>query len=268
MKQLAYSILLAALLAGCAGTSSKDAAIEDRGIKVEPAEPAKIVDAGSGVETKAVAGTAPISESASKASDTVRTSGSSSQPVTVKSSEAAKTSGAATQSVTAKSAEGVETRAVVASNSEVKPLAEGQSGAPTGAGAAQPGAEGKAAQDTSTLPYSGGMPSWGDLKNPESPLFKRRVLFDYDSAAIRDEYRPVLEAHAAFMKSNKEAKAILQGNTDERGSREYNLALGQRRAESVFKAMNLLGVPERAIRPGELLRKPAGAYRGLITRAR
>ena len=56
--------------------------------------------------------------------------------------------------------------------------------------------------------------------------------------------QPVLEAHARFMKANKEAKAILQGHADERGSREYNLALGQRRSESVFKAMNLLGVPE------------------------
>jgi peptidoglycan-associated lipoprotein len=73
---------------------------------------------------------------------------------------------------------------------------------------------------------------------------QRRLLFDYDSAAIRDEYRSMLEMHAQYLKKEKSAKVILQGNTDERGSREYNIALGQRRAESVYKALNLLGVPE------------------------
>lgn len=83
-----------------------------------------------------------------------------------------------------------------------------------------------------------------DLKDPQSPLAQRRIQFDYDSAAIRDEYRGMLEAHAMYLKSDAAAKAILQGHADERGSREYNLALGQRRSESVFKALNLLGVPE------------------------
>ena len=57
-------------------------------------------------------------------------------------------------------------------------------------------------------------------------------------------HRPVLEAHVLFLKGNHDAKVILQGHADERGSREYNLALGQRRAESVYKVMSLLGVPE------------------------
>lgn len=79
-------------------------------------------------------------------------------------------------------------------------------------------------------------------KNPASPLTKRSIFFDYDSFVVKDEYRPALEAHAAYLLTNKSARAILQGNTDERGSREYNLALGQKRAEAVRKALGLLGV--------------------------
>jgi peptidoglycan-associated lipoprotein len=83
-----------------------------------------------------------------------------------------------------------------------------------------------------------------DPKNPASPLAQRVLRFEYDSAAIRDEYRALLEAHAQYLKQEKAAKTILQGHADERGSREYNLALGQRRAESVYKALSLLGVAD------------------------
>lgn len=82
------------------------------------------------------------------------------------------------------------------------------------------------------------------LKDPASILSKRTIYFDFDSAAIRDEFRPLIEAHAQYMKEHTQAKSILQGHTDERGSREYNIALGQRRAESVNQAMTLLGVPD------------------------
>jgi peptidoglycan-associated lipoprotein len=83
-----------------------------------------------------------------------------------------------------------------------------------------------------------------DPKDPKSPLAQRRLLFDYDSSAIRDEYRTLLEMHAKFLIKENSARLILQGHADERGSREYNLALGQRRAESVYNALNLLGVPD------------------------
>lgn len=82
------------------------------------------------------------------------------------------------------------------------------------------------------------------LKDPASLLSQRSIYFDYDSAAVRDEYRTLLAAHAAYLTANKNAKVVLQGNTDERGSREYNLALGQRRADSVRKVLSVLGVPE------------------------
>lgn len=79
-------------------------------------------------------------------------------------------------------------------------------------------------------------------KNVTGILAQRVIYFDYDSAAIRSEFRAVLDAHATFTKANPKAKLNLQGHADERGSRDYNVALGQRRAESVNKAMGLLGV--------------------------
>lgn len=72
----------------------------------------------------------------------------------------------------------------------------------------------------------------------------RIVYFDYDSFAIRPEFQPVIEAHARYLKAEKSKKVVLEGHTDERGGREYNLALGQKRAESVKRALALLGVTE------------------------
>jgi peptidoglycan-associated lipoprotein len=90
-----------------------------------------------------------------------------------------------------------------------------------------------------------GEPYAGDpRKNPAGPLSKRSVYFDFDSFVVKDEYRPVLEAHAGYLMSKRDARVILQGNADERGSREYNLALGQKRAEAVRKVLAVLGVNE------------------------
>ena len=81
----------------------------------------------------------------------------------------------------------------------------------------------------------------GALKDPSSILSKRQVFFDYDKFEVKDEYRPLIEAHAKYLRENPNAKMLIQGNADERGSREYNVALGQRRAESVTKMMVLMG---------------------------
>lgn len=70
------------------------------------------------------------------------------------------------------------------------------------------------------------------------------VFFDYDSFVVRADARPVIENHARFLQANKQRKANLEGHTDERGGREYNLALGQKRAEAVRQALTLLGVPD------------------------
>lgn len=72
----------------------------------------------------------------------------------------------------------------------------------------------------------------------------RVVYFDYDSFVIRSEFQTVIEAHAKYLAADKSRKVAIEGHTDERGGREYNLALGQKRAEAVRKALNLLGVSE------------------------
>jgi peptidoglycan-associated lipoprotein len=74
-----------------------------------------------------------------------------------------------------------------------------------------------------------GKSAYPELKDPKSILSKRSVLFDYNSYVIKDEYRSLVEAHAKFLTSHPSVKMLIQGNTDERGSREYNLALGQKR---------------------------------------
>lgn len=82
------------------------------------------------------------------------------------------------------------------------------------------------------------------LNDPHGVLAKRSVYFDYDSFIVKDEFKPVVEAHAKYLAAHKNRHILIQGNTDERGGREYNLALGQKRAEAVRKALSLLGVPD------------------------
>ena len=78
-------------------------------------------------------------------------------------------------------------------------------------------------------------------------LEKRTVFFAYDQFDVADEYRPLLEAHARHLRANPGTRMLIQGNADERGSREYNLALGQRRAENVKKVLVLLGARDGQI---------------------
>ena len=97
---------------------------------------------------------------------------------------------------------------------------------------------------------SGALPAV--LSDPKSLLSRRSVYFEYDSNAVPDEYRPMIQAHARFLLDNPKFRVTIQGNTDERGSREYNLALGQRRADAVRQAMTVLGVGERQMEPVSL----------------
>jgi peptidoglycan-associated lipoprotein len=82
------------------------------------------------------------------------------------------------------------------------------------------------------------------LNDPNSPLAKRSVYFDFDSYSVKDEYQQLLGQHAQYLKSHPQRHVLIQGNTDDRGTSEYNLALGQKRAEAVRKALSLLGVPD------------------------
>ncbi|CAM5781748.1 peptidoglycan-associated lipoprotein Pal [Castellaniella caeni] len=82
-----------------------------------------------------------------------------------------------------------------------------------------------------------------DPFNPQSPLAQQRsVYFDFDSYSIPEQYRSVVEMHANYLTSHQSQKVRIEGNTDARGSSEYNLALGQRRSDAVARAMKLLGV--------------------------
>jgi peptidoglycan-associated lipoprotein len=75
----------------------------------------------------------------------------------------------------------------------------------------------------------------------------RIVYFDYDSYVIKPEFQNLIESHARFLKSNGSRHVVVEGHTDERGGREYNLALGQRRAEAVRRALGLLGIADNQI---------------------
>ena len=90
-------------------------------------------------------------------------------------------------------------------------------------------------------------PPRNPLRDPNNILSRRSIYFDYDSFVVKDEYRPLVEAHARYLQQNRNARVTVQGNTDERGSREYNIALGQKRADSVKRMMTLLGATESQI---------------------
>lgn len=80
------------------------------------------------------------------------------------------------------------------------------------------------------------------LKDPNNPLSKRVIYFDYDKDVVKPEFTALIQAHAAYLSQNRNRKVRLEGHADERGSREYNMALGQRRADSVRRATTVLGV--------------------------
>ena len=90
--------------------------------------------------------------------------------------------------------------------------------------------------------------AFSQLDDPQSPLSVRTIYFEYDSSEIRSDYRSTIEAHALYLQQNPNTSIILEGHADERGSREYNLALGERRAKTVKQQMLLLGANSNQIR--------------------
>ncbi|MDP2240949.1 MAG: peptidoglycan-associated lipoprotein Pal [Burkholderiales bacterium] len=115
---------------------------------------------------------------------------------------------------------------------DLKPLAS--TPAPAAAQAPKPDSATGRPLGTSTVAAS-------PLKDPANILSKRSVYFDYDSNLVKDEYKPLITAHARYLTQNRAAQMRVEGNADDRGSREYNLALGQRRAEAVKQMLQLLG---------------------------
>jgi peptidoglycan-associated lipoprotein len=139
------------------------------------------------------------------------------------------------------------TLAVLGACSSTPPQEQSPAGVEDRQGSPNPGAQ------TQPIPGSGiarvdippkGGAIRGDHNNPASILSKRSIFYDLDKYDVKEEYRGLVEAHAKYLRENPGLKIMIQGNTDERGSREYNLALGQRRSDGVKRMMGLLGVKE------------------------
>ncbi len=92
---------------------------------------------------------------------------------------------------------------------------------------------------------TGGSTQMDPLDDPSSLLAKRVIYFEFDSARIAPEFEEVLTAHARLLAANPDLAVVLEGHADERGSREYNLALGERRANAVNQLFTIQGVAAR-----------------------
>ncbi|GJL74996.1 peptidoglycan-associated lipoprotein Pal [Nitrosomonas sp.] len=112
--------------------------------------------------------------------------------------------------------------------------------------------------DSSAL--GSGSSGFHPLNDPSSILSQRSVYYDYDNYTVKNEYRSLVIAHAQYLRDNPNAQVILQGNTDDRGSREYNLALGQRRADGVKNIMTLSGARDSQIEAVSLGEEKPRAY--------
>ena len=86
-----------------------------------------------------------------------------------------------------------------------------------------------------------------ELTDPKSQLAQRSIYFDLDRYEVKSDYQGLVAAHAKFLTANPGFRVLIQGNTDERGSREYNLSLGQKRADAVKRALVLLGVQDNQV---------------------
>lgn len=100
---------------------------------------------------------------------------------------------------------------------------------------------------TTPTPTTTGVPTSSvsgkeDPKNPNSILFKRVIYFEYNQDTVKSEFTELIQAHAKYLNENRGRKIRLEGHADERGSREYNMALGQRRGDAVRRATTILGV--------------------------
>jgi len=135
--------------------------------------------------------------------------------------------------------------ALVLSACSSKPIAPAETATPQPAAPsapAQPSAP-KAASTAVQAPQA--VPAHLDANSPISK--ERSVYFDYDQYVVKDQYRGTVEAHAKYLSDNRKLKIKIEGNADERGSREYNLALGQKRADAVKRAMTAQGVSDNQI---------------------
>ena len=127
--------------------------------------------------------------------------------------------------------------------SDVK-LDQPAEGSSTAAGAGAGGAQGQGAGQSSVTQVQADA-SAADKAGPVGVA--KVIYFDYDSYTVKPDYQSVVDQHARFLQSRHNARLVLEGNTDQRGSREYNLALGQKRAEAVRRALTLVGASDNQI---------------------
>lgn len=120
-------------------------------------------------------------------------------------------------------------------------------GARGAGGAAGAGGAGAGLPDPATKSAVAQVETTKKPAGPDLQSSPKVVYFDYDSYAIKPEFQAVVEVHARLLRADKTRRVALEGHTDARGGREYNLALGQRRAEAVRSAMSLLGVPDSQV---------------------
>lgn len=137
---------------------------------------------------------------------------------------------------------GCSSRATKTDGAQARAQVEDRTGAQSaGTGGAAGGAQAQGLE-------AGGDLSVAALNDPDSPLAVRTIYFDYDSANIRADFADTVAAHAALLAANPSVSVTLEGHADERGSREYNLALGERRALAVRRQLVLLGASAGQIR--------------------
>ncbi len=119
----------------------------------------------------------------------------------------------------------------------------------TGAPVTTPGGRsGAAGQPVKPVDLTGrAAPGEADPRVKQGPLAQRSIYYELDKFDIKDEYRGMVESHAKYLRDNPAARMLIQGNTDERGSREYNVGLGQRRSDGVKRMLVLLGARDNQI---------------------
>ncbi|HPF27369.1 MAG TPA: peptidoglycan-associated lipoprotein Pal [Steroidobacteraceae bacterium] len=117
--------------------------------------------------------------------------------------------------------------------------------ADAGAGAVDSSAAAASGAGDDTVTSAGMVGSGEDAEGPTGEMLSRRIIyFDYDSAEIRADSQQIVAAHARYLANNAATRVRLEGHADERGSREYNIGLGERRAQAVRRMLLLQGVAE------------------------
>ncbi len=130
------------------------------------------------------------------------------------------------------------------SNVKLDPPIQGSGTSSTGAGGVDTGAQGQGAGQSSVAPVQVN-PSGKDMAGPTG--IGKTIYFKYDSFVVEPDYQSLVDQHARFLREHRDRSVVLEGNTDERGSREYNLALGQKRSEAVRRALTLVGASDAQI---------------------